>query len=328
MLLQKMVEEKESTTATANSTKAQHNIQRKDNWYSSSFRTFFNTDGEKYCVWTNVVKYCLIEYPIQTKKMKVVLLAGGLGSRAKPFSDYCPKALIPINGRPIIDYIIRYISKFSFISEILIVCEFDSHGKQIINYFEGKECIIDKKITFIEDKKKGTGGSLLECQEKLKDDIFLVWFSDNLCALNLDRVVVEYSNINKDNDAIGLLIARKKRHEETGRVILDEYRKNNINLIKEFIEKPIIELEYPEAAGIYIFNNGFLDLLKQKSNEKESFDLSSDILSKIGHNTKSKLYCYLIDSNEINWADIESPTYVERNKKEIDSIILHMESIK
>lgn len=99
-------------------------------------------------------------------------------------------------------------------------------------------------------------------------------------------------------------------------------------MIKEFIEKPIIELEYPEAAGIYIFNNGFLDLLKQKSNEKESFDLSSDILSKIGHNTKSKLYCYLIDSNEINWADIESPTYVERNKKEIDSIILHMESIK
>jgi hypothetical protein len=40
------------------------------------------------------------------------------------------------------------------------------------------------------------------------------------------------------------------------------------------------------------------------------------------------LYCYLIDGNEINWADIESPTYVERNKKEIDSIILHMESIK
>lgn len=278
------------------------------------------------------MKYCLIEYPTQTKKMKVVLLAGGLGSRAKPFSDYCPKALIPINGRPIIDHIIRYISKFSFISEILIVCEFDSHGKQIINYFEGKECIIDKKITFVEDKKKGTGGSLLECQEKLKDDpVFLVWFSDNLCALNLDKIVVEYSKINslnKDNDAIGLLIARKKRHEETGRVILDEYSKSNINLIKEFIEKPIIELEYPEAVGIYIFNNGFLDLLEQKSNEKESFDLSSDILSKIGHNTKSKLYCYLIDSNEINWADIESPTYVERNKKEIDSIILHMESIK
>ena len=89
--------------------------------------------------------------------MKAVLLAGGFGSRARPFSDYCPKALIPINGRPVIDHIIRYISKFTFISEILVVCEFDSFGKQIINYFEGKENIIGIKITFIEDKKRGTG---------------------------------------------------------------------------------------------------------------------------------------------------------------------------
>ena len=145
--------------------------------------------------------------------MKAVLLAGGFGSRARPFSDYCPKALIPINGRPVIDHIIRYISKFTFISEILVVCEFDSFGKQIINYFEGKENIIGIKITFIEDKKKGTGGAILECQEKLKDEhVFLVWFSDNLCALNLDRIVLDYNNVDSLNKygPIGLLIARKK----------------------------------------------------------------------------------------------------------------------
>lgn len=265
--------------------------------------------------------------------MKAVLLAGGLGSRARPFSDYCPKALIPINGRPVIDHIIRYISKFSSIHEILIVCEFDSFGKQIINYFEGKESTIGKKITFIEDKKKGTGGSLLVCQEKLKNDpVFLVWFSDNLCTLNIDRIVVEYKNMNNLNkdEATGLLIARKKRHEETGRVVLNTNNKNNINLIKKFIEKPIIELEYPEAAGIYIFNNRFLDLLQLKSMEIEgkSFDLSADILAKIDPNTKAKLYCYTINGNGINWIDIESPIYVERNKKIINSIILQMESVK
>ena len=86
--------------------------------------------------------------------MKIVLLAGGIGSRARPFSDYSPKALIPINGKPLIDYIIKYVSKFPPITEIIIVCEFDSHGKQIINYLEGKERIIGKKITFIEDRKK------------------------------------------------------------------------------------------------------------------------------------------------------------------------------
>lgn len=97
--------------------------------------------------------------------MRAVLLAGGLGTREKPFTDYCPKAMIPIEGRPLVDHITRYICKFSFISEILIVCEFDSFGNQIINYFEGKEKIIGKKIRFVEDKKNGTGGALFQCRE-------------------------------------------------------------------------------------------------------------------------------------------------------------------
>jgi mannose-1-phosphate guanylyltransferase len=268
--------------------------------------------------------------------MKAVLLAGGFGSRARPFSDYCPKALIPIDGRPVIDHVIRYISKYSFITEILVVCEFDSFGKQIINYFDGKENIIGIKITFIEDKKRGTGGALLECQEKLKDEqLFLVWFSDNLCALNLDRIVLDYNNVNILNkfSPIGLLIARKKRHEETGRVILNANNnddKNNINLIKQFTEKPTIDLEYPEATGIYIFNNRFLDILKlvSKENEGKSFDLSKDVLSKIDYYTKDRLYCYLLRINETNWVDIESPTYIERNKKTIEGIISQMESVK
>jgi mannose-1-phosphate guanylyltransferase len=61
--------------------------------------------------------------------VKVVLLTGGLGSRAQPFSNYCSKAMIPINGEPMIDHIVRIFSKFDFITEILIVCEFDRFGK-------------------------------------------------------------------------------------------------------------------------------------------------------------------------------------------------------
>ena len=132
---------------------------------------------------------------------------------------------------------------------------------------------------------------------------------------------------------IGLLIARKKRYEETGRVILNANNNddnNYINLIKQFTEKPIIDLEYPEATGIYIFNNRFLDLLKlvSKENEGKSFDLSKDVLSKIDYYTKDRLYCYLLRINETNWVDIESPTYIERNKKTIDIIISQMETVK
>ncbi|MGH9994070.1 MAG: sugar phosphate nucleotidyltransferase, partial [Nitrososphaeraceae archaeon] len=74
--------------------------------------------------------------------MKVVLLAGGKGTRARPFSDYIPKSLIPIEGRPVIDQVVRYLARFAIVEEILIVCEFDFFGNQIINYFEGKDSII------------------------------------------------------------------------------------------------------------------------------------------------------------------------------------------
>jgi mannose-1-phosphate guanylyltransferase len=49
--------------------------------------------------------------------LKAILLAGGHGVRAKPFTDYLPKALIPVDGRPVIDYVVRYLAKFPEISD-------------------------------------------------------------------------------------------------------------------------------------------------------------------------------------------------------------------
>ena len=44
--------------------------------------------------------------------MKAVILAGGLGKRLRPITDYIPKALIPINNVPILERQIRYLKKF------------------------------------------------------------------------------------------------------------------------------------------------------------------------------------------------------------------------
>ncbi|MBI5697553.1 MAG: NTP transferase domain-containing protein, partial [Thaumarchaeota archaeon] len=44
--------------------------------------------------------------------MQAVILAGGLGSRLKPITDYVPKPLIPINNIPLIEWQIKYLKKF------------------------------------------------------------------------------------------------------------------------------------------------------------------------------------------------------------------------
>ena len=140
------------------------------------------------------------------------MLAGGRGTRAKPFTEYFPKAMFPLNGRPMIDYIVRYLAQFSQINEIIIVCDFDNFGKQIINYFEGKGSIVGKSITFVEDKNSGTGGSLLRVEKYVgQDECFLVWFADNLCALHIEHMIHQYHQANAKGRNYGMIVVRKAK---------------------------------------------------------------------------------------------------------------------
>ena len=158
----------------------------------------------------------------------------------------------------------------------------------------------------------------------------MVWYADNLCAVDINSLVKEYTKINSETDEglIGIVIARSHRKEETGRLILDKKLTKNIYLIREFSEKPIVKLEYPEASGIYLFSNRIMNFLRIKSNEKDgkSFDLSSDILSKIRISDNNSIYCYDVFFSGTDWIDIESPSYLERNKKVVDKVLLQMES--
>jgi mannose-1-phosphate guanylyltransferase len=263
--------------------------------------------------------------------MKVVLLAGGRGTRARPFSDFVPKSMIPIGGRPVIDHVVRYLARFETIDEILIVCEFDSFGSQIINYFEGKGSIILKKISFIEDNKSGTGGAVLRAEDSIKNgsEPFLVWFADNLCALNLKELVSRYHTLKMQlesgKEITGILVTRKHRYEETGRVTV---KAKEGNKIEEFIEKPVAELESPEALGIYLFSKVVFEYLHQQqesiiqNKQTNSFNLSHDVLTHLP-SKGANLYSYSLGDNT-DWIDIESPVYADRNSKIISRIIDQM----
>jgi mannose-1-phosphate guanylyltransferase len=277
----------------------------------------------------------LISLSHSTDKLKAVLLAGGYGTRAKPFTDYFPKAMFPLDGRPVIDHIVRFLARYSSISEIIIVCDFDRFGKQIINYFEGKDSVLAKSIRFIEDKKKGTGGSLLEVERHIgKDEYFLVWFADNLSGLKVDHMIRQYNSVRSKNKQaiIGMIATRKKRHEETGRVILESPQANSsgssnntVIRIKEFIEKPTFSLEQPEALGIYIFSKSIFEYLHNRSSEGySSFNLSHDILKKIPGN--ANLFSYDI-GDDIEWLDAESLAYLDRNRDIIEKILFQMHSV-
>ena len=237
--------------------------------------------------------------------MKAVILAGGKGTRGKPYTDYFPKAMTPINDIPLIDYIVRYLRKSKIIEEIIIISDFGGLGGQIKNYFRDQ-----KDISFVQDSQSGTGGDLLHLGKKIDStEEFLLWFVDNLCALDLEKM----RQIFKEKNSSACIATRTKRKEETGFAIVEN------GIIKEFKEKPEMKLQISECLGIYILGKEVVKRIKAKK-KQEQINLSYDILQELSK--EGKISAFDIGNKE--WIDAESPIVLERNEKRVKKIIKQM----
>ncbi len=244
---------------------------------------------------------------------KAVLLAGGKGERAKPFSEISPKVLIPMFGRPVIDYIVRHLVSFDLVDEVIVVCGDNSgHSLQIRSYFEGKERLFGKAISFVDETFGGTAGALLSARRKLgSQEDFLVWFGDNLVPLDVDA----FHRFHKARNGVGSVVVSSVKRAETGFVEV-----GSDGQVLKFKEKPLIRLEEPESLGIYLFKVKILDYIEEAAKTKGSVNLSFDVLERL--NSREKLFCF--DIGQTSWMDIESPTKVERNIEVIKDIIGNM----
>ena len=237
--------------------------------------------------------------------MKAVILAGGKGTRGKPYTEYFPKAMTPINGKPLIDYVVKYLKSFSFVNEIIIISDFNGLGGQIKNYYGNQ-----KKITFVQDSQSGTGGDLLHIADKLKNESeFVLWFVDNLCAIDLKKM----RELFKEKKSSACIATRTKRKEETGFATVED------GIITEFKEKPVMKLQLSECLGIYMLGKDIIKRIKLKQKQKE-INLSYDILQQLSKEGKISAF----DIGEKEWMDAESPMVLERNEKTVKKIIKQM----
>ncbi len=236
--------------------------------------------------------------------MKAVILAGGKGTRGKPYTEFIPKAMSPINDKPLIDYVVKYLKSFRLIKEIIIISDFNGLGGQVKNYLSNQ-----KNITFIQDSQSGTGGDLLHIEKNLKGESeFLLWFVDNLCAIDVKKMQETF--LEKKSSAC--IATRTKRREETGFAIVEN------GIIKEFKEKPEMKLQLSECLGVYMLSTDIISRIKKL--KKKQVNLSFDILQKLSK--EGKISAYEIGDTE--WLDAESPMILERNEKTVKKIIKQM----
>lgn len=117
--------------------------------------------------------------------MKVVILAGGLGSRLSEYTKILPKPMVKILNVPIIVRIIKYYNKFGY-KDFVIASGYKS--KIIENYF--KKNLKHLKIRVVNTGKKTmTGGRIKKLKKILNNKSFLLTYGDGLCNINIKNLV-------------------------------------------------------------------------------------------------------------------------------------------
>ena len=117
--------------------------------------------------------------------MKVVILAGGFGTRLSEYTRTIPKPMISICGKPIITYIIKHYEKFGF-REFIIAT---GYKKNIINQYFKKYSTNSNIRTIYTGLKTMTGGRVKRLKSLIGDETFLMTYGDGISNPNLNKLI-------------------------------------------------------------------------------------------------------------------------------------------
>lgn len=147
--------------------------------------------------------------------MKAMVLAAGQGTRLRPTTESMPKALVPVAGRPMIEYALLLLRHYG-INEVII--NLHHFGEQIERRLgDGKA--LGLKISYSrEPDLLDTGGGLLKAKCFLQDGAFIVINTDALIDLNL-AALIEFHG--KMNAAATLVLRADERADEYGSIDID-----------------------------------------------------------------------------------------------------------
>ena len=118
--------------------------------------------------------------------MKVVILAGGYGTRISEYTKTIPKPMIKINGVPLIEYIIKHYSSYGH-NDFYIALGYKGNViKRYFRKFKNKKL----KINLIDTGLKTmTGGRLRRLRKYFKNETFLATYGDGLSNINLNNLL-------------------------------------------------------------------------------------------------------------------------------------------
>jgi len=233
--------------------------------------------------------------------MKAVILAGGKGTRLKPYTTLIPKPLVPVGDKAILEILIGRLKKCG-VSEVILCV---NHLAELIMTYFGDGSKWGIKINYsIEDRPLSTVAPI-----KLIKDLpenFLVMNGDLLTDLDFQNIY----DYHIEKRAL-ITVATKKRILKIDFGVIDIDKDKGIAVV--FKEKPEYELNV--SMGVYVFNRKVLNFVPE--GEPFGFDDLMNIL--LDKRQTINVYPY-----NGYWLDIGRPEDYEKVNQEIEKVSKHL----
>lgn len=209
--------------------------------------------------------------------MDAILLAGGFGTRLRPLTYTRPKPLLPVAGRPMVEWVLDRLPPE--VRRVVVAVNWKAQA--LGTYFATRDAKgKGRRVEFVvvkEDEPLGTGGAIKNCQAHLTSDRFLVLNADIVSTMDLGALVAAH----KAHNAVGTISLKEVAPADVvhyGVVKPDgEAAADGAVPIADFVEKPKDPGHAPSRlinAGAYVLERRVLDLIppgRLVSLEKEIF---------------------------------------------------------
>jgi len=148
--------------------------------------------------------------------MQMVILAGGLGMRLRPLTERVPKCLIPVNGRPFLEYQLEMLGQRGVRDIVLCVGHL---GEAVLDHFgAGHRFGVDIVYSWEREELLGTAGALKRAEPLLAPEFF-VTYGDCYLLLGYREIMTSF----RSSDALGMMVVYRNydRLERSNVVVRD-----------------------------------------------------------------------------------------------------------